>query len=54
MELDDYWLLAGFEIFGNENAYFNFVVSDLFERGAVDVKAVKASFWCSIVQWSHV
>jgi hypothetical protein len=46
-------MLARLEIFGNEEANFNLVVSDFLERGAVDVEAIKASSWRSIVKRSH-
>jgi hypothetical protein len=54
MELDDYWMFAGFEVFGYEDATFDFVVSDFLVRGAVDVEAIEARSGCGVVERSHV
>jgi hypothetical protein len=54
MELDDYWMfIEWFEVFGDEDADFDFMVADFLVRGAVNVEAIEARRGCRVVEWSH-
>jgi hypothetical protein len=54
VEFDYHWMFAGFEVFGYEDAAFDFMVSNLLVRGAVDVEAIEACSGCGLVESSHI
>ncbi len=53
MELDEDWVLAGFEALEYQNANIDRLAVDLFVRCAVYIKAVKAVLGCGIIEWCH-